>query len=85
MVKYFYRDLGRVDSPLMIFAVENLVAYNRDMSFSGRNKTLRVFLYLFLFLISFLIFDSLTVVVTVFFAVVVLDYFLRRAYRKESR
>ena len=85
MVKYSCRDLGRVNSPLMIFAVENLVAYNRNMSFSDQNKTLRVFLYLFLFLISFLIFDSLTVVVTVFFAVVVLDYFLRRAYRKESR
>ena len=85
VVKYSYRDLGRVDSPLMIFAVENLVAYNRDMSFSGRNKTLRVFLYLFLFLVSFLVFDSITVVITVFFAVVVLGHFLRRAYYKESR
>ena len=85
MVKSFFRDLGRVDSPLMIFAVENLVAYNRDMSFSGRNKTLRVFLYLFLFLVSFLVFDSITVVITVFFSVVVLGHFLRRAYYKESR
>ena len=73
MVKYFYRDLGRVGSPLMIFAVENLVAYNCDMSFSGRNQTLRIFLYLFLFLISFLVFDSITVVATVLFAVAVLD------------
>ena len=59
--------------------------YNYAMSFADQNKVLRVILYLLLFLISFLIFDSLTVVVTVFFAVVVLDYFLRRAYRKESR
>ena len=59
--------------------------YNYAMSFADQNKVLRVILYLLLFLISFLIFDSLTVVVTVFFAVVVLDYFLRRTYRKESR
>lgn len=85
MVKGFYRDLGRVDYPLMIFAVENLVAYNRGMSFSGRNKTLRVLLYLFLFLISFLIFDSITVVATVLFAVAVLDYFLRKSHQKQSR
>ena len=85
VVKYSYRDLGRVDSPLMIFAVENLVAYNRDMSFSDRNKTLRVFLYLFLFLISFLVFDSITVVATVLFAVGVLDYFLRKSHQKQSR
>ena len=69
----------------MIFAVENLVAYNRDMSFSDRNKTLRVFLYLFLFLISFLVFDSITVVATVLFAVAVLDYFLRKSHQKQSR
>ena len=85
MVKFFFRDLGRVDYPLMIFAVENLVAYNRGMSFSGRNKTLRVLLYLFLFLISFLIFDSITVVATVLFAVGVLDYFLRKSHQKQSR
>ena len=85
MVKGFYRDLGRVDYPLMIFAVENLVAYNRDMSFSGRNKTMRVLLYLFLFLISFLVFDSMTVVATVLFAVGVLDYFLRKSHQKQSR
>ena len=85
MVKSFFRDLGRVDSPLMIFAVENLVAYNRDMFFSDRNKILRVFLYLFLFLISFLVFDSITVVATVLFAVGVLDYFLRKSHQKQSR
>ena len=85
VVKYFYRYLKRVDSPLMIFAVENLVTYNRDMSFPDRNKTLRVFLYLFLFLISFLVFDSITVVATVLFAVAVLDYFLRKSHQKQSR
>ena len=85
MVKVFFRDLGRFDYPLMIFAVENLVAYNRDMSFSGRNKTLRIFLYLFLFLISFLVFDSITVVATVLFAVRVLDYFLRKSHQNQSR
>ena len=85
MVKGFYRDLGMDDYPPMIFAVENLVAYNRDMSFSGRNKTLRVLLYLFLFLISFLVFDSITVVATVLFAVGVLDYFLRKSHQKQSR
>jgi hypothetical protein len=85
VVKYSYRDLGRIDFPLMIFAVENLVAYNRYMSFADRNKTLRVFLYLFLFLISFLVFDSITVVATVLFAVGVLDYFLRKSHNKQSR
>ena len=85
MVKYYYLDLGRGDSPLMNFAVENLVAYNRSMSFSDQNKTLRVFLYLFLFLISFLVFDSITVVATVLFAVGVLDYFLRKSHQKQSR
>ena len=69
----------------MVFAVESLVAYNRDMSFSGRKKTLRVLLYLFLFLISFLVFDSITVVATVLFAVAVLDYFLRKSHQKKSR
>ena len=82
---FFYRDLGKVDSPLMIFAVENLVAYNRDMSFSDINKALRVFFYLFLFLISFLVFDSITVVAAVLFAVGALDYFLRKSHQKQSR
>ena len=85
VVKYFNRDLGRVDFLLMIFAVEDLVAYNREMSFSDQNKILRVFLYLFLFLISFLVFDSITVVATVLFAVGVLDYFLRKSHQKQSR
>tara|TARA_B110000014_G_C19906147_1_gene468841 strand:+ start:598 stop:765 length:168 start_codon:yes stop_codon:yes gene_type:complete len=55
------------------------------MSFAGQSKVLRVILYALLFLISFLVFDSITVLITVFFAVVVLGYFLRRAYYKESR
>ena len=69
----------------MIFAVENLVTYNRSMSFSYGNKALRIFLYLLLFLISFLVFDSITVVATVLFAVGVLDYFLRKSHQKQSR
>ena len=59
--------------------------YNSGMSFADQNKVLRVILYSFLFLISFLVFDSITVVITVFFAVVVLGHFLRRAYYKENR
>lgn len=59
--------------------------YNRFMSFTERNRALRVFLYVLLFLASFLIFDSITVVATVFFAVFVLDYFLFKAREKESR
>ena len=59
--------------------------YNRGMSFAGQSKVLRVILYALLFLISFLVFDSITVLITVFFAVVVLGHFLRRAYYKESR
>ena len=62
-----------------------MVPYNSGMSFADQNKVLRVILYSLLFLISFLVFDSITVVVTVFFAVVVLGHFLRRAYYKESR
>ncbi|MZH02608.1 MAG: hypothetical protein F3745_04200 [Nitrospinae bacterium] len=59
--------------------------YNRAMSFLDHNKVLRVFLYLFLFLTSFLVFDSLTVVATVLFAVGALDFFLRKSHQKESR
>ena len=62
-----------------------MVPYNSGMSFADQNKVLRVILYSLLFLISFLVFDSITVVITVFFAVVVLGHFLRRAYYKESR
>jgi cobalamin synthase len=62
-----------------------VVHYNWGMSFADQNKALRVILYSLLFLVSFLVFDSITVVITVFFAVVVLGHFLRRAYYKESR
>jgi len=62
-----------------------VVPYNSGMSFADQNKVLRVILYSLLFLVSFLVFDSITVVITVFFAVVVLGHFLRRAYYKESR
>ena len=62
-----------------------MVPYNSGMSFADQNKVLRVILYSLLFLISFLVFDSITVVITVFFSVVVLGHFLRRAYYKESR
>ena len=61
------------------------MAYNHDMYFAIRNKALRIFLYLLLFLISFLVFDSITVVATVFFAVGVLDYFLHKSHQKQSR
>jgi len=69
----------------MIFAVERRVTYNRVMFFTEKDKVLRIFLYLLLFLTSFLVFDSLTVVVTVFFAVGVLDYFLSKAQQKQGR
>ena len=62
-----------------------MVSYNWGMSFVDQNKVLRVILYSLLFLISFLVFDSITVVITVFFAVAVLGHFFRRAYYKESR
>ena len=49
------------------------------------NKILRISLYLFLFLISFLVFDSIIVVATVLLAVFALDLFLSRADLKNSR
>jgi len=61
------------------------VPYNSGMSFADQNKVLRVILYSLLFLISFLVFDSITVVATVLFAVGVLDYFLRKSHQKKSR
>jgi hypothetical protein len=71
----------------MIFAVENTLAYNFDMSFVDQNKAQRVFLYVLLFLISFLVFDSITVVATVLFAVAVgrLDLFQLKSHHKERR
>ena len=71
--------------PLLIFAVPKRVSYNRAMTLTDRNKVLKIFLYLLLFLISFLIFDSITVVATVLFAVAALDLFLSRADQKKGR
>ena len=62
-----------------------MVPYNSGMSFADQNKVLRVILYSLLFLVSFLVFDSITVVATVFFAVGVLDYFLHKSHQKQSR
>ena len=59
--------------------------YNRAMFAMGRHKVIRVFLYLLLFLISFLVFDSITVVLTVLLAVAALDFFLSRADQKKGR
>jgi hypothetical protein len=50
-----------------------------------QNKVVRIFLYLILFLISFLIFDSITVVTSVLLAVAALDLFLSRADQKNGR
>ena len=69
----------------MIFAVPKRVSYNRAMTLTDRNKVLKIFLYLLLFLISFLIFDSITVVATVILAVAALDLFLSRADQKKGR
>jgi len=55
------------------------------MLVTDRNKVIRVFLYLLLFLISFLVFDSITVVLTVLLAVAALDFFLSRADQKKGR
>jgi hypothetical protein len=67
------------------FAVSNRVAYNQAMFFTDHKKIFRIFLYLLLFLISFLVFDSITVVATVLLAVAALDLFLFRADRKKER
>ena len=61
------------------------MAYNLVMFFTNLDKVQKVFFYLLLFLVSFLVFDSITVVATVFFAVLVLDYFLFKTHERESR
>jgi len=76
---------GGVFFSFLIFAVPKRVSYNYAMTLTDRNKVLRIFLYLILFLISFLVFDSITVVATVLFAVAALDLFLSRASQKEGR
>ena len=71
--------------PLLIFAVPRRVPYNRAMTLTDGNKVLRIFLYLLLFLISFLVFDSITVVAAVLLAVAALDLFFSRAEQKRGR
>jgi hypothetical protein len=61
------------------------VFYNRAMTLADRNKVLRIFLYFLLFLISFLVFDSITVVAAFLLAVAALDFFLSRADQKKGR
>ena len=61
------------------------VSYNRAMTLTDHNKVLRISLYLLLFLISFLVFDSITVVAAVLLAVAALDFFLSRADQKKGR
>jgi len=50
----------------------------------GRNKLVRIFFYLLLFFSSFLIFDSQTVVLIVFFGVFALEYFLARSEKRNG-
>ncbi len=68
---------------LLIFAGSAQVFYNCGMT--DRNKVCRIVLYLFVFLTGFLVFDSLTVVASVLFAVAALDFFLSRADQKAGR
>jgi len=51
---------------------------------TGTKKISRIFFYLLLFLSSFLIFDSQTIVIVVLFAVFALEYFLTRAENKNN-
>jgi len=51
---------------------------------TGTKKMGRIFFYLLLFLSSFLIFDSQTVVIVVLFAVFALEYFFSRSENKNN-
>ena len=82
---FFSHNWGGYFFAPLIFAVPKQVFYNRAMTLADRNKVLRIFLYFLLFLISFLVFDSITVVATVLFAVAALDLFFSRAGQKEGR
>ena len=84
-VNRFSPTIGGVFFLFLLFAVPKRVSYNYAMTFTDRNRVLRIFLYLLLFLISFLVFDSITVVATVLFAVAALDLFFSRAGQKEGR
>lgn len=70
---------------IMVFAMPLLVLYNRTMFLTDQKRVLRIFLYLLLFLMSFLVFDSVTVVASVLLAVAALDLFLSRADQKKIR
>jgi len=50
----------------------------------GIKILVRIFFYLLLFLFSFLIFDSNTVVMTVLFAVFALEYFLKKSEKRKD-
>jgi len=54
------------------------------MLFTEKIILIRIFLYILLFLFSFLIFDSQTVVIVVLFAVFALEYFLKRSDNKSN-
>ena len=55
-----------------------------DMRKTKRNKLIRIFFYLLLFVPSFLIFDAQTVVIIVFFAIFALEYFLARSEKRNG-
>tara|TARA_B100001123_G_C14739811_1_gene800456 strand:- start:323 stop:490 length:168 start_codon:yes stop_codon:yes gene_type:complete len=55
------------------------------MSITIPKKSLRIFLYIFVFLVGFLIFDSTTVVATVLFAIAALEFLVSCADQKASR
>ena len=59
--------------------------YNCAMSITIPKKSLRIFLYIFVFLVGFLIFDSTTVVATVLFAIAALEFLVSCADQKASR
>ncbi len=69
---------------ILIFAVSNQVLYNLAMIIMTQKFCIRVFLYLLLFIISFLVFDSVTVVATVLFAMAALDHFLYKSEKKKG-
>ena len=82
---FFSHNWGGYFFAPLIFAVPKQVFYIRAMTLADRNKVLRIFLYFLLFLISFLVFDSITVVAAVLLAVAALDFFLSRADQKKGR
>ena len=54
------------------------------MLFTEKIILIRIFFYILLFLFSFLIFDSQTVVLVVLFAVFALEYFLKRSDNRNN-